>query len=80
VLLRNSEPFVALQTEYSIIQRTPERELLPMAQGFGLTITLWSVLGAGQNSAMRPLQISIFVSTISRLLDALERLVNISKN
>ena len=45
--LRNCTPFVALQIEYSLIQRTPERELLPMAQGFGLTITPWSVLGAG---------------------------------
>jgi aryl-alcohol dehydrogenase-like predicted oxidoreductase len=45
--LKNWTPFVALQIEYSLIQRTPERELLPMAQEFGLTITPWSVLGAG---------------------------------
>ncbi|HXM26817.1 MAG TPA: aldo/keto reductase [Chthoniobacterales bacterium] len=45
--LKNWTPFIALQIEYSLIQRTPERELLPMAQGFGLTITPWSVLGAG---------------------------------
>jgi aryl-alcohol dehydrogenase-like predicted oxidoreductase len=45
--LKNWTPFVALQIEYSLIQRTPERELLPMAKEFGLTITPWSVLGAG---------------------------------
>jgi aryl-alcohol dehydrogenase-like predicted oxidoreductase len=45
--LKHWTPFVALQIEYSLIQRTPERELLPMAKGFGLTITPWSVLGAG---------------------------------
>jgi aryl-alcohol dehydrogenase-like predicted oxidoreductase len=45
--LKHWTPFVAMQIEYSLIQRTPERELLPMAKGFGLTITPWSVLGAG---------------------------------
>jgi aryl-alcohol dehydrogenase-like predicted oxidoreductase len=45
--LKDWTSFVALQIEYSLIQRTPERELLPMAQGFGLTITPRSVLGAG---------------------------------
>jgi len=45
--LKNWTLFVALQIEYSLIQRTPERELLPMAKAFGLTITPWSVLGGG---------------------------------
>jgi aryl-alcohol dehydrogenase-like predicted oxidoreductase len=40
-------PFTALQIEYSLIERTPERELLPMAEAFGLPITAWSPLGAG---------------------------------
>jgi aryl-alcohol dehydrogenase-like predicted oxidoreductase len=39
--------FVALQVEYSLIQRTPERDLLPMAKAFDLAITPWSPLGAG---------------------------------
>ena len=30
--LRGWTPFVALQIEYSLIERTPERELLPMAE------------------------------------------------
>src|SRR6185437_11700431 len=29
-------PFVALQVEYSLIERTPERDLLPMARAFGM--------------------------------------------
>src|SRR5260370_29914250 len=45
--LKHWTPVVALQIEYRLIQRTPERELLPMAKRFGLTITPWSVLGAG---------------------------------
>lgn len=40
-------PFAALQIEYSLIQRTVERDLLPMARAFGLTITPWGPLGGG---------------------------------
>ena len=39
--------FVALQIEYSLIQRTPERELIPMAKAFGMTITPWAPLAGG---------------------------------
>jgi len=45
--LRGWEAFVGLQIEYSLIQRTPERDLIPMAKDFGLAITPWSPLGAG---------------------------------
>lgn len=40
-------PFVALQVEYNLIQRTPERDLLPMAKAFGMSVTPWSPLGGG---------------------------------
>jgi aryl-alcohol dehydrogenase-like predicted oxidoreductase len=40
-------PFVALQVEYSLIERTAERELAPMAETFGLALTAWAPLGAG---------------------------------
>jgi aryl-alcohol dehydrogenase-like predicted oxidoreductase len=36
-----------LQIEYSLIQRTPERDLIPMAKHFGLAVLAWSPLGAG---------------------------------
>ena len=39
--------FVALQIEYSLIERTPERDLLPMAQAFDLAVTPWSPLAGG---------------------------------
>ncbi len=45
--LRGWTAFAGLQIEYSLIERTPERELLPMARAFGLTVTPWSPLGAG---------------------------------
>jgi len=45
--LRGWSAFVGLQIEYSLIQRTAERDLIPMAHHFGMTITPWSPLGAG---------------------------------
>ena len=45
--LRGWSPFVALQLRYSLIDRTAERDLLPMARALGLAVTPWSVLGAG---------------------------------
>ncbi len=39
--------FIALQVEYSLIQRTPERELLPMAKHYGMTLTPWAPLAGG---------------------------------
>lgn len=40
-------PFSALQVEYSLIERTPERELLPYARHAGLSVTPWGPLGGG---------------------------------
>jgi aryl-alcohol dehydrogenase-like predicted oxidoreductase len=43
--LRGWTRFVGLQIEYSLIERTPERDLLPMAAACGLTVAAWSPLG-----------------------------------
>jgi aryl-alcohol dehydrogenase-like predicted oxidoreductase len=45
--LRGWSPFIGLQIEYSLAERTPERELLPMAQALGLGVTAWSPLASG---------------------------------
>ncbi len=39
--------FIALQVEYSLLQRSPERDLIPMAQHFGMTLTPWAPLAGG---------------------------------
>jgi aryl-alcohol dehydrogenase-like predicted oxidoreductase len=44
---RGYMPFAALQVEYSLLQRTTERELTPMAQHFGMTVTPWAPLAGG---------------------------------
>ncbi|MBI5402831.1 MAG: aldo/keto reductase [Ignavibacteriae bacterium] len=45
--LRGWTKFVALQIEFSLIQRTPERDLIPMANAFGMTVTPWAALAGG---------------------------------
>ncbi len=45
--LRGWTPFVGLQIEYSLMERTVERELLPMAKALGIGVTAWSPLGGG---------------------------------
>lgn len=45
--LRGWTPLVALQIEYSLIERTVERELLPMARELGLGVLAWSPLAGG---------------------------------
>jgi aryl-alcohol dehydrogenase-like predicted oxidoreductase len=39
--------FIALQVEYSLLQRSPERDLIPMAKHFGMTVTPWAPLAGG---------------------------------
>ena len=45
--LRGWAPLVGLQIEYSLVERTPDRELLPMAKAMGLGTVGWSPLGGG---------------------------------
>ena len=45
--LRGWSPLIALQIEYSLLERTVEGDLVPMAQEMGLGITPWSPLKSG---------------------------------
>jgi aryl-alcohol dehydrogenase-like predicted oxidoreductase len=45
--LRGWSPFVGLQIEYNLIERTVERELIPMARALNLGLTAWSPLAGG---------------------------------
>ena len=45
--LRALAPLVGIQTEYSLAERSAERELLPMAQAHGLGVVLYSPLAGG---------------------------------
>jgi aryl-alcohol dehydrogenase-like predicted oxidoreductase len=45
--MRGWSAFVGLQIEYSLIERTVERELVPMAKALNLGLTAWSPLANG---------------------------------
>lgn len=45
--LRGWAPVAAVQMEYSLVERSAERELLPMAAAFDLGTVTWSPLGGG---------------------------------
>jgi aryl-alcohol dehydrogenase-like predicted oxidoreductase len=45
--LRGWSPFAGLQIEYSLIERSVERELVPMAKALNLGLTAWSPLAKG---------------------------------
>jgi aryl-alcohol dehydrogenase-like predicted oxidoreductase len=44
---RGLSPIIALQLEYSLLERTVEGELLPMAQAHGMGVMPWSPLKSG---------------------------------
>ena len=45
--LRGWSPFIGIQVEYSLVERTAERELLPMAKELDIGVTAWSPLAQG---------------------------------
>jgi aryl-alcohol dehydrogenase-like predicted oxidoreductase len=45
--LRGWTSFIGLQAEYSLIERTAERELIPMAQAMDIGLVPWAPLGGG---------------------------------
>jgi aryl-alcohol dehydrogenase-like predicted oxidoreductase len=45
--LRGWSPFIAMQIEYSLIERTVERELIPVAKAINIGVTAWSPLSGG---------------------------------
>ncbi|GAB2976211.1 aldo/keto reductase [Saccharothrix stipae] len=45
---RDWTPFAGLQVPYNLLKRDIERELLPMAEALGLSVTAWAPLAAGK--------------------------------
>jgi aryl-alcohol dehydrogenase-like predicted oxidoreductase len=46
--LRDWSPFTAVQLRYNLLDRSPERELLPMADAFDLPVFVWGPLAEGR--------------------------------
>jgi aryl-alcohol dehydrogenase-like predicted oxidoreductase len=45
--LRGWSPIIGIQIEYNLIERTAERDLIPMAEALGLGVAFWSPLAGG---------------------------------
>jgi aryl-alcohol dehydrogenase-like predicted oxidoreductase len=45
--VRGWAPVAGIQTEYSLVERGADRELVPMAEALGLGVAMWSPLGGG---------------------------------
>jgi aryl-alcohol dehydrogenase-like predicted oxidoreductase len=45
--LRGWTPFTTIQVQYNLVERSAERELLPMAQALDIGVTVWSPLAGG---------------------------------
>ena len=45
--LRDWTPFCAIQSQYSLVERNAERELLPMSVNLDIGFTAWGALGTG---------------------------------
>jgi aryl-alcohol dehydrogenase-like predicted oxidoreductase len=45
--VRGWTPFSAIQVEYSLIERDPDRELVPMARKLGIGVAAWTPLASG---------------------------------
>ena len=58
--LRGWSPFIGIQVMYNLIERSVERELLPMACALDIGVTAWSPLGGGvlQESIIRKIPTS----------------------
>ena len=66
--LRGWSPISGIQVEYSLVERTADRELLPMAEALGLGVTLWSPLGGGLLSGKYRLSDEGRISALPRLV------------
>jgi aryl-alcohol dehydrogenase-like predicted oxidoreductase len=86
---RGWSAFVGLQIEYSLLERSVEQELVPMAGEFGLGITPWSPLkggvlsgkytrrNGGQHQADRGAMVDAFLNESTyELIDELENIAN----
>jgi aryl-alcohol dehydrogenase-like predicted oxidoreductase len=81
--LRGWTPFSALQLRYSLIDRTAERDLLPMARSLDLAVTPWSVLGAGvltgKYNRDDPPEDGRAAATVDRNLDIAETVIDVAE-
>jgi aryl-alcohol dehydrogenase-like predicted oxidoreductase len=64
--LRGWTSFCAMQVEYSLVARTPDRELLPMARDLGIAVCAWSPLARGVLAGKTPAGGASTLSAVAR--------------
>ena len=85
--LRGLQRFRTEQPAYSILSRGIEREVLPVAQGYGMGILVWGPLGQGmltgrvRNGRQNDLRRAAFLKSVSdeRRLDAVEQFIPLAE-
>lgn len=87
--LRGWTSFTGVQVEYNLIERTVERDLLPMAKHFNLAVTAWSPLASGllsgkYNSKDTPanekrLSLAAFKQVSERNLAIADKVIEVAK-
>lgn len=65
--LRGWTPFIGLQIEYSLLQRAPERDLLPMARALDIGVTAWGPMAGGALTGKYTSQLQALDSAPKRL-------------
>jgi aryl-alcohol dehydrogenase-like predicted oxidoreductase len=86
---RGWAPLIALQIEYSLLERTVEGELIPMALEMGLGVTPWSPLKSGalsgkyrrENHGQQKAERGEWVTSVlnDRTYDLIDSLVQVAK-
>jgi aryl-alcohol dehydrogenase-like predicted oxidoreductase len=82
--LRGWAPFIGIQIAYSLLERTPERDILPMAKELDLGVTAWGALAGGvlsgkynddpdATTSRAPVKISARQREIGRLVTEIAR-------
>lgn len=87
--LRGWAPVAGIQLEYSLAERSADRELLPMAEALGLAVTQWSPLAGGlltgkyrsgnDNSRATKLGMLVHAETSARETAILDTLIDIAE-
>jgi len=69
---RGWTPLNALQVEYNLVERSAERDFLPMASALDMTVTSWSALSGGMVTGKYNDSASLDPNETHRLQDALD--------
>jgi aryl-alcohol dehydrogenase-like predicted oxidoreductase len=71
---KNSTPIIGVQLEYNLVERSADRELLPMAEGLGLGVMIYSPLAHGKLSKIVKSSESMAAGRVTEMKDQTARI------